>query len=189
MVLQVWQFILVAIAGLMNRQQQDAIAYLKVENRILREKLGHRRIILDASQKRRLARAAVKLGRDALRELGTIFSPDTLLRWHRWLIARKYDGSAGRNKPGPEPTKTKMVLDLVLRFAAENPDWGYGRITGELKKLGVRRVLADGAAHHERTRAAERSGRSAQDPVEGLPQVPLGLHQLPATSSPSSPGA
>ena len=61
-----WHFIVVAIAGWMNRQQQDAIAYLKVENRILREKLGRRRIILDVSQKRRLARAAVRLGRDGL---------------------------------------------------------------------------------------------------------------------------
>ena len=123
-------FFAVAIAGWMNRQQQDAISYLRVENQILREKLGHGRIILDVSQKRRLARAAVKLGRDGLRQLGTIFTPETLLRWHHWFIARKYDGSLNYSKPGPEPTKTKMVLDLVLRFAAENPDWGYGRIHG-----------------------------------------------------------
>lgn len=141
---------LVAIAGWMNRQQQDAIAYLKVENRILREKLGPRKIILDVSQKRRLARAAAALGKEALRDLGTLFSPATLLRWHKWLIARKYDGVPHRTKRGPEPTKTKMVLDLVLRFAAENPDWGYSRITGELKALGydvswqtIRRIMKE----------------------------------------------
>jgi putative transposase len=145
-----------AIAGLMNRQQQDAIAYLKVENRILREKLGHRRIILDVSQKRRLARAAVKLGREGLCQLGTIFTPDTLLRWHHWFIARKYDGSPYRTKPGPEPSKTKMVLDLVLRFAAENPDWGYSRIQGELLELGyevswqtVRRIMREHGLLHD----------------------------------------
>jgi len=150
MILTPWKFIMVALAGWMNRQQQDAIAYLKEENRILREKLGHRRIILNNSQKRRLARAAAKLGRDALREVGTLFSPDTLLRWHRWLVARKYDGSTYRGKTGPEPTKTKMVLDLVLRFAAENSTWGYGRIHGELKALGydvswqtVRRIMKE----------------------------------------------
>src|SRR5512141_203615 len=103
-----WKFIVVALAGWMNRHQQDAIAYLTEENRILREKLGHKRIILDDSQKRRLARAAVKLGKDALHQLGTLFTPATLLRWHRWLIARKYDGSAYRGKTGPKPSKTKM---------------------------------------------------------------------------------
>jgi len=83
-----WQFFLVAIAGWMNRQRQEAISYLKEENRILREKLGQKRILLDISQKRRLARAAGRLPRKLLRELGTIFSPDTLLKWRRWLIAR-----------------------------------------------------------------------------------------------------
>ena len=143
-----WHIFTVAIAGWMNRQQQDAIAYLRTENLILREKLGHRRIILNDSQKRRLARAALKLGKDALHEVGTLFSPATLLRWHRLLVARKYDGSAHRGKTGPEPTKTKMVQDLVLRFAEENPTWGYGRIHGELKALGydvswqtVRRIM------------------------------------------------
>jgi len=150
MVSQVWQFTVLAIAGWMNRQQQDVIAYLTEENRILREKLGPKRIILNNAQKRRLARAAVKVGRALLREVGTIFSPDTLLRWHRWLVARKYDGSANRRKPGPEPSKQKMVRDLVIRMAGENPGWGYGRIQGELKKLEydvswqtVRRIMKE----------------------------------------------
>jgi len=140
---------MVAIAGWMNRQQQEAIAYLRTENRILREKLGQKRILLNVSQKRRLAAAAARLPRHLLREVGTLFSPDTLLKWHRWLIARKYDGS-GAKKPGPAPTKQRMIRDLVLRMAEENPDWGYGRMYGELKKLGykvhwqtVRRVMLD----------------------------------------------
>ena len=73
-------------------------------------------------QERRLATAAVKLGRDLLREFGTLFSPNTLLRWHHWLIARKYDGS-GKRKRGPKPTKQRLIRDLVLRMAAENPSW------------------------------------------------------------------
>ena len=86
-----WQFFMVALAGWMNRQQQDAISYLRVENQILREKLGHKRIILNESQKRRLATAAMKTGKDLLRQFGTLFSPSTLLKWHRWLVARKDD--------------------------------------------------------------------------------------------------
>ena len=139
---------MVAVAGWMNRQQQEVIQYLRVENQILREKLGHKRIILNDSQKRRLAVAATKLGRDLLRQFGTLFSPDTILRWQRELIARKYDGSGG--KRGPKPTKANMVRKLVLQMAADSPGWGYGRIYGELRKLGydvhwqtVRRIMLD----------------------------------------------
>jgi hypothetical protein len=70
-----------ALAGWMNREQQDVIAYLREENRILREKLGHKRIILNESQKCRLATAAMKMGKDLLRQFGTLFSPSTLLKW------------------------------------------------------------------------------------------------------------
>jgi hypothetical protein len=140
-----WKLLIVAIAGWMNRQQQDVIQYLRTENQVLREKLGGKRLILNESQKCRLATAAVKLGRDLLRQFGTLFSPDTLLRWHKWMIARKYDGSGKR---GPAPKKANPIRKLVLEMAAANPSWGYGHIHGELKKLKydvswqtVRRVM------------------------------------------------
>ena len=143
-------FFAVAIAGWMNRQQQEAISYLREENRILREKLGHKRILLNDAQKRRLAEAAGKLGKDLLRQVGTLFSPETLLRWQRQLVARKYDGSDRRGKRGPKPTKANMIRKLVLRMARDNPDWGYGHIHGELRELGykvswqtVRRVMLE----------------------------------------------
>jgi transposase InsO family protein len=142
-----WTFFAVAIAGWMNRRQQEAIEYLRIENRILREKLGHKRIILNVSQKRQLAVAAFKLPRDLLRQCGTLFSPETILKWHRMLIARKYDGSGKR---GPKPKKANSVRKLVKQMSEENPSWGYGRICGELRKLGfkihwqtVRRVMLD----------------------------------------------
>ena len=90
---------MVALAGWMNRQQQEAIAYLKEEDRILRDKLGQKRILFNTSQKRRLAAAAGCLPRELLRQVGTLFRPDTLLKWNRWFIARKYDGS-GAKKAG-----------------------------------------------------------------------------------------
>jgi len=104
----------VALAGWMNRQRQDVIAYLREENRILREKLGHKRLILNESQKRRLAIAAIKLGKDLLRQFGTLFSPDTLIRWNRWFVARKYDSSDRRGKRGPVPTKANMIRKLGI---------------------------------------------------------------------------
>jgi transposase InsO family protein len=139
-----------ALAGWMNREQQNVIAYLREENRILREKLGHKRIILNESQKCCLATAAMKMGKDLLRQFGTLFSPSTLLKWHRLLVARKYDSSDRRGKRGPVPTKANMIRKLVLQMAEQNADWGYGHIHGELKGLGykvswqtVRRVMLD----------------------------------------------
>ena len=60
--------LLFALAGFINRQQQDIIEYYREENRVLREKIGNRRLILNVAQKRRLATAAMKLGRKVLNE-------------------------------------------------------------------------------------------------------------------------
>ena len=80
MTVKPWTFFTVAIAGWMNRQQQQVIEYLRTENQVLREKLGTKRVLLNESQKCRLATAAMKLGKDLLRKWGTLYSPDTLLR-------------------------------------------------------------------------------------------------------------
>ena len=85
----------------------------------MREKLGRKRILLSIEQKRRLASKGKIIGRILLAQFGTLFSPQTILGWHRKLIARKYDGSDKR-RPGPPPTKKNMIRDLVLRMACEN---------------------------------------------------------------------
>jgi transposase InsO family protein len=133
------------IAGWMNRKQQDVIAYLQEENRVLREQLGGKRLRFTDAQRRRLAAKAKKIGRRGLRKFATIAAPDTLLRWFRELIARKYDGSAKRG-PGRPPVM-EQIRELVVKMAKEN-QWGYKRIRGELKKLGhqvgrstIRRIL------------------------------------------------
>lgn len=74
---------------------------------------------------RQPATAAMKLGRDLLRQCGTSFSPEALLRWHRRLAAMKYDGPDRRGKKGPVPTKANIIRKVVLRMAGENPSWGY----------------------------------------------------------------
>jgi hypothetical protein len=73
--------LLVMLAGWINRQQQDVIDYLKEENKILREKLGKRRIILNDDQRRRLAIKGKTLGRSFLEDICCVFSPDTILKW------------------------------------------------------------------------------------------------------------
>ena len=88
------QFLVLTFAGWLNRHQEDLIDYLREENRILREQLGGRRLRLTDAQRRRLAVRGKKLGRRALAQVAGIVSPDTILRWYRQLIAKKYDGSA-----------------------------------------------------------------------------------------------
>ncbi len=82
--------LLMMLAGWLNRHQQDVIVYLKEENKILREKLGTKRILLDDNQQVRLARLGKRLGRSVLADACCIFSPDTILRWHRNLTCRQW---------------------------------------------------------------------------------------------------
>jgi putative transposase len=98
-ILQPWQLLLVILAGWVNRQQQQVIDYLRTENQVLREKLGKRRLLLSDEQRRRLAVKAKVLGRKLLAEVGTLVTPDTLLRWHHLLVAKKWDYSQ-RRRPG-----------------------------------------------------------------------------------------
>ena len=70
------------MAGWVNRSQQDVIEYLQTENRILREHLGGWRLRLSDAQRRLLALAAKRVGRKGLFGIGTIVTPDTLLRWY-----------------------------------------------------------------------------------------------------------
>ena len=90
-ILQPWQFALVVVATWVNREQQELIEYLRTENHVLKEKLGKRRILLNDDQRRRLAVKGKILGRKRLAEMTTLFTPDTILRWHRQLVAKKWD--------------------------------------------------------------------------------------------------
>ena len=120
-VLDPFRFVLLAVAGWMNQQQLELIEYLREENRVLREQLGGRRVRFNDDQRRRLATKAKGLGRKILAEMGTLVTPETLLAWHRKLIAQKYDGSA-RRSPG-RPRIASEIEVLVVRLAEENRDW------------------------------------------------------------------
>ena len=135
--LQPWQFWLLILAGWINRRQQDVVEYLLTEIRVLREKLGKKRILLNDDQRRRLAVKGKILGREVLEQLATIVTPDTILRWHRELVARHWDYSRRRKDVG-RPPLSKEIVELVLRIARESPTWGYDRIQGALANLGHR---------------------------------------------------
>src|SRR5579864_2337162 len=117
-VLDPFRFVLIAVAGWMNQHQLHIIDYLREENRVLREQLGERRVRLNDDQRRRLAAKAKWLGRKLPAEVATIVTPETLLAWHRKLIAQKYDGS-GKRKPG-RPATPRTIESLVVRLAKEN---------------------------------------------------------------------
>ena len=130
-----------------------------------------RRMPLRRRDRLLLAAASGLLGRDRWHAFPV--SPQTLLRWHRELVRRKWTyrrrRRAGRPRVGGEEAT------LILRLASENPRWGYRRIQGELRKLGVRvsataiRSLAQ--APWRRARPATRGTL-----VEGVPRLPSERH-------------
>ena len=126
--------LLAALVGWLDQRQQAAVAYLVEENRILR---GHvrGRLRLTDEERRRLAGHGHRLGRRRLGAVATIVTPDTILRWHRQLIARKWTYAKRR---GGRPGVLAEIRRLVVRMAEENPTWGYTRIAGALKNVGHR---------------------------------------------------
>ena len=136
-----------ALAGWVNRGQQDVVEYLQEENRVLREHLGSRRLHFTDAQRRRLANKAKAIGRQTLSGIGPVVTPDTLLRWFRTLVARKYDGSKARE--AGRPRTSVDIEQLIVRMASSNSRWGYTRIRGALRNLGhevgrntIKRILA-----------------------------------------------
>jgi hypothetical protein len=125
------------VAGWINRHQQQVIAYLQEENRVLKVHHGGRQLRLTDTERRRLAALAHPLGRKRLKEIAIVATPDTLMRWYHRLIAQKFDGSKHRTQLG-RPRVAEEIEQLVVRMAEENPTWGYRRIQGALANLGHR---------------------------------------------------
>ena len=159
----VLQFLVVAVAGWINQQPRDVIDSLQEENRVLREQLGPGRLRFTDAQRRRLAAQATRLGRRVRRDRHTLVTPDTLLRWHRQLIARKYDGSSRRG-PG-RPRGMDTIRRLIVRMAPENREgWKW---QGEKGPFGnVKRTPLSGG----RRDVAGRSGATGGDVATGAHQ-------------------
>ena len=121
-------FILICLAGWLNRNQHEVIEYLREEVRVLRELHGPKRLRFTDEQRSRLARKAKRIKFGKLKEIATIVTPQTLLAWHRRLIAKKYDSSSAKRFGRP---RIKISLsDLIVQLAEENRAWGYGSIQG-----------------------------------------------------------
>ncbi|TWU37540.1 Integrase core domain protein [Novipirellula aureliae] len=133
-VLKPWLIVLWCLAGLASEESRGIIRFQQIQIDVLREIIGRdKRIILSDRQRVRLAEAGKELGRKKIGEFCSLFTPDTILRWYRELIANHHTYSTG--SPG-RPKLSEEIIGLVVMIAKQNPSWGYDRIQGELKKLG-----------------------------------------------------
>ena len=113
-VLQPWQLFFIILVGWINRQRQEVIEYLRTENHVLKEKLGKKRILLNDEQRRQL----------------TLFTPDTILRWHRKRVARKWDYSDRRGSTvgrprvrqvSPAPHTSRTFVTSAGKYQVASP--------------------------------------------------------------------
>ena len=155
--IQPWTFLVVAVAGWIQREQQAAIVYLLEENRVLKARLRGRKLRFTDDERRRLAAKGKELGRKLLAEVAGIVTPDTLLAWHRRLIARKWDYSARRQRLG-RPRVLVEIAELVVAMAKANPKWGYTRISGCAFESRKYRCQEHHREYSTRTRPRARAG-------------------------------
>src|SRR4029450_2920064 len=121
-----WKQLLAYITGTGDHELLLRIEYLVTENRILRHQITGR-VRLTDGERMTLASIGQKLGKRALEEVANIVKPDTILAWHRKLVAQKFDGSQQPKAPG-RPTIDPELETLVVHLAQENRSWGYDRI-------------------------------------------------------------
>ena len=125
--------LLAMIASATDRELAKYVEFLKEENRILRARVPGKQVHTKPHERERLLKLGKSLGR-AVEELITIVSPSTFYRWMR------EDGSKPKNKrPKGGQRKPPEIRELVIRIATES-GFGYTRIIGELRKLGVKKI-------------------------------------------------
>lgn len=108
--------------------------YLAAENEILKSKLK-KTIKLNNDERIRLAKIGNRMGLKALKDVASIVKPETILKWFRNLVAKKYDGSENRKSLG-RPRCPQKIESLILQLAEDNTSWGYDRIAGALSNVG-----------------------------------------------------
>ena len=131
-----FQFLVLLLGSWISRRQSDAIEFLRAENRVLRSRLGPRRLRFTDAERRLLAEKGKPLGRRLLAEIASLATPETILRWYREKVAARYDGSQ-RRRAGSRATARAHKVQQLLTMARENPSWGYTRLRGALENVGL----------------------------------------------------
>jgi putative transposase len=119
-----------------DRDKDSEILALRHQLAVLRRQLDGQRVRFQPADRAWLAALLHHLPRPALGSLRLLVRPDTVLRWHRDLVARRHAAMSRPRRRGRPPT-VRSVRVLVLRLVRENPSWGYRRVHGELLTLGV----------------------------------------------------
>lgn len=182
--LQPLQLLFAELCKSIRKEQEKVIEYLQLENQVLREQAGGKRVLITDDQRRLLAVKGKALGRQQLGKIATIAQADTILRWHRELIEPNGSSKASHNTG--RPPIDQEVVKLVLRMASENVSWGYKRIEGALRILGysicsstVANILKqhgiEPAPSRQRTTSWSTFLKAHWDTFEGIDLVAIGL--------------
>src|SRR5579859_5811789 len=129
-------FALLRLLPVSDRDKDVEILALRHQITVLELQLGKTRPRFCPGDRAFLAALLHRLPRDVLGRFRLLVRPDTVLRWHRDLLARRHAARSRPRRPG-RPSTVRSIRLLVLRLAKENPSWGYRRIHGELLVLGI----------------------------------------------------
>jgi len=130
-------FALLRLLAVSDRDKEVEILALRHQVTVLERQLGKTRPRFSLVDRAFLAALLHRLPRDALGRFRLLVRPETVLRWHRDLLARSHEARSRPRRPG-RPRTVRSIRQLVLRLARENPGWGYRRIHGELLVLGIK---------------------------------------------------
>jgi putative transposase len=130
-------FAVLRLLPMSDRDKDAEILALRHQLTVLERQLGKDRVRFTPSDRAFLAALLHRLPVAILRRMNLVVRPDTVLPWHRDLVARRH---AARSRPqrSGRPRTVRSIRLLVLRLARENPGWGYRRIHGELQVLGIK---------------------------------------------------
>ncbi|MDW6063975.1 integrase core domain-containing protein [Streptomyces sp. FXJ1.4098] len=130
-------FAMLRLLPMTDRDKDAEILALRHQITVLERQLGKDKVRFTPSDRAYLAALLHRMPLHVLRRLRLLVRPDTVLRWHRSLVARRHAAACRPKRPG-RPRTVRSIRVLVLRLAKENPSWGYRRLHGELLVLGVK---------------------------------------------------
>ncbi len=186
-------FALLRLLPMSDRDKDVEILALRHQITVLERQLGRTRVRFTPADRAFLAALLHRLPTEALRRLRLLVRPDTVLRWHRDLLARRHAAGSRPKRPG-RPRTVRSIRVLVLRLARENPAWGYRRIHGELLVLGIKvaastvwEILKDAGIDPAPERASTHLGRLPALPGRGAAGLRLLRDRHPDRRPPVRP--
>jgi putative transposase len=132
-----YAFALLRLLPASDRDRDAEILALRHQLAVLQRRLGGQRVRFGPVDRAWLAALLYRLPKPTLHKVRLLVRPDTILRWHRDLAARRH-AAASRHRRRGRPPIIRSIRSLVLRLVRKNPSWGYRRVHGELLTLGIK---------------------------------------------------